>query len=188
VRRPRYDRPVPNSYPRDRFDDVPRQPARVGAHRAEVPRSSRGAVWLWAALATVVLTVGGIVGFLVLSQRTDVLPESTQATPTVAPVVDTSYAVLVLNGTSTGGLAEAVAGELVAAGWAQDTVIPSDSAATDFPQTTVYYVTDEEEGAALGVAQAIGGARVAQSDQYKSDDADAKELTVVVGLDRVSAE
>lgn len=178
---------MPNSYPRDRFDDVPRQPARVGAHRAEVPRASRGAVWLWAALATVVLTIVGIVGFLVLSQRADVAPEAPQATPTVAAVVDTSYTVIVLNGTSTQGLAELVAGELVSAGWTEDMVFPSSSEATDFPETTVYYAKPEEEAAALGVAQSIGGARVEQSDRYASSVPDAKELTVVVGLDRVSA-
>lgn len=176
---------MPTSYPRDRFDDIPRQPARVGAHRAEQPRTSRGVVLLWAALATVVLTIAGIIGFLVLSQRTDLLPEQPTATATVAPVVDTSYTVLVLNGTGTAGMAEQVAAQVVAAGWTEDMVVPSESSATDFPTTTVYYAAPEEEAAALGVAQAIGGARVEQSDRY--DNPAEKELTVVVGLDRVSA-
>lgn len=177
---------MPTSYPRDRFDDVPRQPARVGAHRAEQPRTPRGVVLLWAALATVVLTVAGIIGFLVLSQQRGALPESPQATQTVAPVVDTSYTVLVLNGTGTQGVAESVAAQLVGAGWEQDKVAPSESSATDFPDTTVYYSAPEEEAAALGVAQAIGGARIEQSDRYANPT--QKELTVVVGLDRVSAE
>ncbi|WP_345751950.1 LytR C-terminal domain-containing protein [Microbacterium rhizophilus] len=178
---------MPTSYPRDRFDDVPRQAARVGAHRAEQPRTPRGVVLLWAALATVVLTIAGIIGFLVLSQRADELPSQPQSQPTVTPVVDTTYTVLVLNGTGTAGVAEEVAGRLVAAGWAEDKVVPSDSSATDFPQTTVYYAAPEEEAAALGVAQAIGGARTEQSDQYSTPGDEEQELAVVVGLDRVSA-
>ncbi|MBO3663824.1 LytR C-terminal domain-containing protein [Microbacterium stercoris] len=175
---------MPNSYPRDRFDDVPRQPARVGAHRAEMPRSSRGVTWLWAALATVVLTIAGIVGFLVLSQRVDVLPDPPAATPTVAPVIDTTYTVWVLNGTSTGGVAEQVGSELIEAGWPQDLVVPTETDETDFAKTTVYFSKPEDEAAAYGVAEAIGGALVQQSDKYASDQ---KELRVVVGLDRVSA-
>jgi hypothetical protein len=182
-----YHRVVPTSYPRDRFDDIARQPARVGAHRAEQPRASRGVVLLWAALATVLLTIAGIIGFIVLSQRADVLPETPVATPTVAPVVDTGYTVIVLNGTSTSGVAEEVASQLVDAGWTEDMVLPSQSSATDFPDTTVYFASPEEEAAALGVAEAIGGARTQQSDQYAPAETDAKELTVVVGLDRVSA-
>ncbi|WP_309069485.1 LytR C-terminal domain-containing protein [Microbacterium sp.] len=178
---------MPTSYPRDRFDDVPRQAARVGAHRADQPRTPRGVVLLWAMLATVVLTVAGIIGFLVLSQRATDLPEQPQATPTVAPVVDTTYTILVLNGTSTAGVAEQVASELVAAGWTEDMVLPSDSSASDFPATTVYYASPEEEAAALGVAQALGGARTEQSDQYVTPGDETKRLTVVVGLDRVSA-
>lgn len=185
-RLPGYDRRVPTSYPRDRFDDVPRQAARVGAHRAEQPRTPRGVVLLWAALATALLTVAGIIGFLVMSQRTE-MTEPPAAEPTVAPVVDTTYTILVLNGTSTAGIAEEVAGELVAAGWTEDMVLPSESSATDFPATTVYYASPEEEAAALGVADAIGGARTEQSDQYSTPGTATKELTVVVGLDRVSA-
>ncbi|MER7796232.1 LytR C-terminal domain-containing protein [Microbacterium sp. NPDC096154] len=178
---------MPTTYPRDRFDDVPRQAERVGAHRAEQPRMSRGVAFLWAALATVVLTIAGIIGFLVLSQRVDA-PAPPEATPTVAPVIDTTYTVLVLNGTATPGTAEAVAQQLVAAGWTEDMALPSESSATDFPTTTVYYASPEEEAAARGVAQAIGGAQVEQSDQYAADpESEVKELTVVVGLDRVSA-
>lgn len=178
---------MPTSYPRDRFDDIPRQPARVGAHRAEQPRMSRGVVLLWAALATVVLTIAGIIGFLMLSQRAEILPEQPQAEPTVAPVIDTSYTVLVLNGTGTSGKAEEVAEQVVSAGWADDKVLPSESSATDFPSTTVYYAAPEDEAAARGLADAIGGARVEQSDQYGDPDDETRELAVVVGLDRVSA-
>ncbi|GAA3657882.1 LytR C-terminal domain-containing protein [Microbacterium marinilacus] len=182
---------MPTSYPRDRFDDVPRQAARVGAHRAEVARTPRAVVLLWAVIATILLTIVGIVAFLVMSQRVDVVPEET-TTPvqTVAPVVDTSYTVLVLNGTGTAGVAEEAVAQLVSAGWAEDTVFPADeSSTTDFPTTTVYYASPEEEAAALGVAEAIGGAQVQQSDRYHDpEDTSVKELTVVTGLDRVSAE
>ncbi|WP_230667834.1 LytR C-terminal domain-containing protein [Microbacterium sp. MEC084] len=181
---------MPTTYPRDRFDDVPRQSARVGAHRAEQPRAPRRVVLLWAALATVLLTIAGILAFLVLSQRVDIVPGQQSPVPqsTVSPIVDPTYTVLVLNGTGSQGVAEEVAAELVAAGWSDDMVLPSESSATDFPATTVYYASPEEEAVALGIAQAIGGARVALSDQYQSPpDPALKEITVVAGLDRVSA-
>ena len=47
---------------RDRFDDIPSDIVRVGAHRAP---AKRGRVWIrlaWAALATGVLIVGGLYG------------------------------------------------------------------------------------------------------------------------------
>lgn len=180
---------MPTSYPRDRFDDVPRQAARVGAHRADQSRTPRRVVLLWAALATVLLTAAGILAFLVLSQRVDLTPDQ-DPTPqsTVAPIVDPTYTVLVLNGTGSQGVAEEVAAQLVGAGWTQDMVLASQSSATDFPATTVYYASPQEEAVALGVAQAIGGARVELSDRYQSPpDPARKEITVVAGLDRVSA-
>ncbi|GGH43794.1 LytR C-terminal domain-containing protein [Microbacterium album] len=176
---------MPTSYPRDRFDDVPRQAERVGAHRAEPPRMSRLVVFLWAALATVVLTAAGILAFLLLSQRVDILP-APERPPAAEPVIDTDYRVLILNGTATPGLEDEAAEHLTAAGWSEDMVIPSPSSVTDFPETTVYYASPDEEAVALGIAETIGGARVEQSDEYHSPEDPILEVTVVVGLDRVS--
>ena len=83
---------------------------------------------------------------------------------------------------------------IVAAGWPADSVLPGEAGTTDFPQTTVYYAFPEDEAAALGLAGVIGGAEVAQTDQYlqvddpatEVDESAARQLTVVLGLDRVA--
>lgn len=188
-----------STFPRDRFDDLPADSGRVGAHRAENPGLRGWMVFLWAAVLTVVLIAVGIFGTLVASGRIsfgsgESVSQPTP-TPTLAGVVDTSFSVVVLNGTGEDGLATQVRDQVVAAGWAGDTVVTGDSASTDFASTTVYYVRAEDEAAALGLAQAIGGAEVAQSNFLQpsddpntpDDESQTRQLVVVVGLDRVAA-
>ncbi|WOF23874.1 LytR C-terminal domain-containing protein [Microbacterium betulae] len=180
---------MPSTYPRDRFDEVPHESGRVGAHRAENPGMRGVVVFLWAAVATIVLVIAGVLGFLYLSQQ-GALPAPTDdpaPVETTAAAIDTSYTVLVLNGTATEGLDDEVAAELVAAGFAEDLVIPTDSSSTDFAETTVYYADAVDEAVARGVAEAIGASEVVQSTAYQNENPEQKELTVVVGLDRVSA-
>lgn len=182
------------TFPRDRFDDVLDDRARVGAHRAENPHMRGWIVFLWAAVATMVLVAVGIFGTLVASGKVTLFPTPVPtATPiaTVTPVIDTSYTVLVLNATPEEGLATTVKDQIVTAGWSADAVLASQAGSQDFPTTTVYYPFPEDEGAARGLADAIGGAEVAQSDAYQVvDDPDtpadeSRQLAVVVGLDRV---
>lgn len=201
-RQDRYHRGVPKTtFPRDRFDDLPSDAGRVGAHRAENPRLNGWIVFFWAALATVLLVAVGIFGTLVATGRVELfpVPENTAAAtpdPTVTPVVDTTYAVNVLNATPEDGLATEVKDLVVAAGWAAGDVLASEASATDFAETTVYYAADDDEAAAAGLADAIGGALIAQSDAYapaddpdtEADESAAPLLTIVVGLDRVAAE
>jgi hypothetical protein len=178
------------TYPRDRFDEIPHDVARVGAHRAENPRIRGGVVFLWAAAAAVVLTVAGIFGALVVSGRVSFGPPEAAPTaapePEVTPVVDTSYPVLVLNATPQEGLATQVRETIINAGWAADQVNAGGAGSTDFPTTTIFYVAEADEAAARGLADVIGGAQVAQSDQYLPPDSngDSKQLTAVLGLDR----
>ncbi len=148
-------------------------------------------VFLWAALATIVLVAVGIFGTLLASGRVVLFPTpSPTATPApvVTPVVDTSYSVMVLNATPESGLATQMKDVVVAAGWLTDTVTASDAGSEDFAETTVYYAYPEDEAAALGLAQVIGGAAIAQTDVYQPiDTPDAKLLTIVIGLDRTAA-
>jgi hypothetical protein len=189
---------VPRStFPRDRFDDVPDDRARVGAHRAENPHMRGWVVFLWAAVATVVLVAVGIFATLVASGRVTLFPT---AEPTPTPIVtaeavtDTTYAVIVLNATPVEGLATTVKDQIVAAGWSVDAVTAGQAGSQDFPTTTVFYAFPEDEGPARGLAEVIGGADVAQSDVYQQaddaatpeDESQAKQLAVVIGLDRVS--
>lgn len=147
-------------------------------------------VLMWALFATLVLIVVGIFVTLIISGRIALAPEPTPtitAPPVIAPVVDTSYQVMILNATPTSGLATQLKDTVVAAGWQADAVHPGDAGSSDFPLTTVFYVLPEDEAAALGLADVIGGAEVAQDDAYQSLEPGTKQLTIVIGLDRVPA-
>ncbi|MFN3948755.1 LytR C-terminal domain-containing protein [Microbacterium sp.] len=186
-----------STFPRDRFDDLPDATGRIGAHRAEPTRLRGWIVFLWAAIATLVLIIAGIFGTLVLSGRIslgadDASAPTFSASPTTPAVIDTSYTVVVLNGTAEDGLAASLREQVIAAGWADDTVETGNSDTTDFAQTTVYYLRDTDRAAAEGLAQTIGGAQIAQSDFLQptddpntpDDESDVKRLVVVIGLDR----
>jgi hypothetical protein len=178
-----------SSYPKDRFDDLPPAHGRVGAHRAENPRMRGWAVALWAALATIVLIIAGIFGVLVVSGRVALFPTPTPTptpTPVVTPIVDTTYGVSILNATPEEGLATKLKDTVVAAGWSADAILAGGAGSTDFPETTVYYLLPGDEAAAAGLAQVIGGAKIAQSNVYTPANPDDKQLTVVIGLDRTA--
>ncbi|MGA1828542.1 LytR C-terminal domain-containing protein [Microbacterium sp.] len=178
------------TFPRDRFDDLPADAGRVGAHRAENPRMRGWVVLLWAILATVVLVAAGIFGTLLVTGRVVLFPTPTPTAtplPVVTPVVDPSYAVLALNATPEQGLATQMKDVVVAAGWAEDTVSAGEAGSTDFLETTVYYYLPADEAAAAGLAGVIGGAKIVQSDAYQPvDDPEAKQLVIVIGLDRTA--
>ncbi|NNH03010.1 LytR C-terminal domain-containing protein [Microbacterium ulmi] len=148
-------------------------------------------VFLWAALATIVLVTLGIFGTLLASGRVVLFPTPTPtvvAPPAVEPVVDTSYRVLILNATPEDGLATQLKDVVVAGGWAADSVTAGDAQSQDFAETTVFFAYPEDEAAALGLAQVIGGAKTAQSDVYQPlDDPEARQLAIVIGLDRTAA-
>ena len=148
-------------------------------------------VLLWSFVAALVLIIGGIFGSLLVMGRITLFPEAVPTaapTPEVTGVVDTSYSVMILNATAEEGLDEQLRDELINGGWAADTVYASDSASQDFETTTVYYVADDDELAAIGLANLLGGAEVAQNDFYADlNDTGGKQLTVVIGLDRSSA-
>lgn len=180
---------------KDRFDDLPADVSRVGAHRAENPRLRAGVLLFWSAVSVLVLVAVGIFGTLVVTGRITLFAppavEQTQApVEQVAPVVDTSYPVLVLNATTQRGLAGEVRDTVVAAGWNADAVNAGDAATQDFAATTVYYPSAEHEAAARGLAEVIGGAEVAVSDQYPgaagADGVAVPQLTIVIGADRTA--
>ncbi|WDH78127.1 LytR C-terminal domain-containing protein [Microbacterium esteraromaticum] len=178
--------------PHDRFDDIPRGSGRVGAHRAEQPGMNALVVLLWSAAVALVLIVAGIFAALVMMDRIsfgsgDSSPSASQSEEGTAAEIDTSYRVLILNATSQEGLVAEAEETLQAQGWAQGDVFGSDRASEEFETTTVFYVDDTDEAAALGVAEVIGGAAVQQSDFYADfNDSEHPQLTVVLGTDRVS--
>lgn len=177
--------------PRDRFDDIPASPQRVGAHRAENPRVKGWVVFLWALAATVVLVVAGIFASLVSDGTIALFPEeipTVSATPVVEPVVDTTYSVLVLNGTPQEGLATQVKDSLLAQGWTETNVIASNASDREYPTTTVYYAAAEAEAAALGLAELVGAGAVEYDPDYPLPGTSTTQLTVVIGTDSLAAE
>lgn len=184
------------TYPKDRFDELPADTTRVGAHRAENPRLRAGVLLVWAAVAILVLVAAGVVGTMIVTGRIALFPAEPTSTAVVEapveadPVVDTSYPVLILNATSERGLASSLRDTVVGAGWSSDVVDAGEASTHDFATTTIFYVTAADEGAARGLAQVIGGADVEMSEAYagpdSADGAPSKQLTVVVGQDRAS--
>ncbi|PRA80876.1 hypothetical protein CQ045_11245 [Microbacterium sp. MYb66] len=145
-------------------------------------------VLLWSFVAALVLIIAGIFGSLVVMGRITLFPEavpSATPTPVETGVIDPTYSVMILNATPDEGLDAQMSDLLINKGWAAGTVFASPSDSEDFATTTVYYVNDEDELAAIGLAGVIGGAEVRQSDFYAAlNDTGAKQLTVVIGLDR----
>lgn len=197
---------MPNRYPKDRFDDLPRKLDRVGAHRAAAAkRSGWVAVW-WALAATILLIAVGVVGLFVLNDRLDfalpgagtaspttsATPPPTQTpppapsstpTPTPEPTVDPALNITVLNGTPGVGVAGGVAELLTGAGWTVGAT--ADASSEDVAETIVYYADASLEGAARGVAGSVPGSDIQLSSDYADSGAD---LTLVIGNDYVPAE
>lgn len=183
-------------FPRDRFDDLPADLQRVGAHRS-TPRRGRGlVVFAWAALATGVLVGGGVVALGVLNDsiqfdaptttatgtpEAEAPDDTASATPTGTPVtgpadVDPSVTIAVLNGTSTAGLATAASADLEAAGYTVAT--QGNAGDTSATTSTVYYADAADEGVALGLAQTLGVTATAVSSAFPN-----ASVTVVLGAD-----
>lgn len=143
-------------------------------------------VLLWSFVAALVLVIVGIFGSLVVMGRIELFPEavpSATPTPVETGVLDTTYEITILNATPDEGLDAQMRDTLLNAGFL--TVYASDSGSQDFETTTVYYVDDADRLAAIAVADLVGGAEVEQSDFYADlNDGDAKQLTIVIGLDR----
>lgn len=148
-------------------------------------------VLLWSFVAALVLIITGIFGSLVVMGRISLFPEAAPSavpTPVETGVVNTSISVMILNGTPEDGLDTQMRDLLINNGWASDIVFAGDSSSQDFATTTVFYVNDEDELAAIGLANVLGGAAVQQSDYYSGQTEEGnKQLTVVIGLDRSSS-
>jgi len=176
-------------YPSDRFDDVPAELGRVGAHRAPAP-PSRG--WVIAgviALATGMLVGLGLLALQVIDSGLDlgtpppVGQPSAEPEPEVTPVTDPTtvqlpegFTITVLNGAGIAGLGQSSADVLTAAGWPVGAV--TNAAADDIETTTVYYSNPADEGIALGMVELLGLGAIELSDAFPG-----APVTIVVGAD-----
>jgi LytR cell envelope-related transcriptional attenuator len=166
-----------SQYPRDRFDRAPETLARVGAHRAP-RRPGRG--WLtfgWAALATLVLIAVGVLGLTQIDRQ--VADTGATAAPVVTPTVDPQIDVVLLNATTTSGLAARARSAVTAKGWR--VVSTANANSTAVATTTVYYTTASQAPAAAGLAKSLGVTRTALSSQFAVKG--QSRLTVVLGKD-----
>ncbi|MET4638824.1 LytR C-terminal domain-containing protein [Mycetocola sp. 2940] len=181
-------------FAKDRFDEVPADLKRVGAHRAPVKPGRGWFVFLWAAVATIVLVAVGILGLTLLGDRVDFVDSSTPSatesvpaeTPAAVATIDPDSMVTVLNGTATKGLATEAIEDLNAAGWTQS-ITPGNASASDVETTTVYYEDPSQEGAARGLAEALGLGSIQMSTQFQIPAGEGEDpvlqLTVVLGAD-----
>ncbi len=176
------------AFEKDRFDAIPDTYPRVGVHRARPSRLRAAAPVLWSLGATVALVAIGIAGVETFSARfsgagtSDAAPAAPAEEQPVAevpaqPVFSPDESITVLNGSTTDGLATTVSDRLREGGWMVGTA--ASAVQDDVATTTVYYADPLDEGAARGVARALGvDGAVERSDAFPGS-----SLTVVIGND-----
>jgi len=193
---------MPQQYPRDRFDLIPADLQRVGAHRSPKQRF-RGTPWIvWCAVAIIVIIGAGWIYLRVLdngvfggsNQANPSNPAATStatataaptgtptatATPTPTATVVPTTPLAVLNGAGRAGLAASAKVKLTEAGWTS--VITGNAPQTGVATSTVYYSDPSLQGVAMGVAQALGITSVQQA--ALPANASNVQVAVVLGTD-----
>lgn len=186
-------------YPRDRFDDVADGP-RVGAHRGAQRRGRGWIAFAWAALATGVLVGIGVLVLALLNHSysftgstspsasssasasaTSEPSSSPSSSAPQAPAAGTpadqgTTSVVVLNGTTTTGLAAKASATLTSAGWKVTST--GDAGTTGTTATIVYYQQAAQASVAQGIAKSLGVTAVQQSAAFPNAD-----ISVVLGAD-----
>lgn len=192
-------------FPRDRFDDVTDGP-RVGAHRGPARRGGGWVVFAWAALATGVLVGVGVLVLALANGSvqftegsggaTSAPSASATSTPTssasagsepsgaasspaaaaASPADQGATTLVVLNGTSTTGLAANASTKLTGAGWKVTST--GDAGTTGSTQTIVYYQQESQAALAEGIAKSLGTSAVQRSSAFPNAD-----VSVILGAD-----
>jgi len=188
------------SYPKDRFDDLPADLVRVGAHRAPKKRGGGWIAFAWAALATGLLVVGGLFGLSriddnisfdlpgVAAPTEEPVTPDPIATPTATPLTDPAaidpareITITVLNGSADPAVLDQAADALAAAGWPVGG--RAAASAADVTTTIVYYSNPADEDIARGLSEALGVGEVQESTAFLG-----APITVVVGSDYTVAQ
>lgn len=184
------------STPRDRFDDLPDDLVRVGAHRSPAPRGRGWIGFAWAALATGALVVGGLYGLSLVNPAISFeLPDlgggaaqpgaTITPQPVVTPITDPdlvdpslTVTISVLNAGPNDGVQDEAVAQITQAGWPQP--VGAVAAARDQEQTRIYYNGASYAPVAQGLAQLLGtdSANVVNSDFYLG-----AKITIVLGGD-----
>jgi len=180
--------------PKDRFDKLPEDLKRIGAHRGPKKKGGGWVGFAWALLATGVLIFGGLwglskfvgvdVGLPIFDQAPTPTP-TPSVTPTADPVLDPTtidaarlIKVTVLNGTPAVGLENTVGDALTAVGWA--VAGRTNAGEKDVEKTVVYYSDPANEDVARGLVVSLGKGeiRLVGADVFPN-----MPLTAVIGLD-----
>ncbi|CAN5367047.1 hypothetical protein BH09ACT4_BH09ACT4_24830 [soil metagenome] len=182
------------TFPQDRFDRIPADLKRVGAHRVPHKRGRGAIAFAWAALATGVLVIGGLYGLSRVNPDISFnLPnfgggDTPAASPaptvsTVPPVTDPTTVpkalklkISVFNGSSVDGLQDIAGDAIKAAKWPNP--VRALASSRKVAETTVYYVNADYEGIARGLAQLLGFSKVALYDKFQG-----APVTIVLGED-----
>jgi len=182
-----------SNYPKDRFDDLPEDLDRRGAHRAPRSRGAKIASWLWGLAAVAVLVTLGLIGMsgvdnIVSDRPTEEAQPTESAQPSdqqgqvpqeAEPQVDPNLTVDVYNGAGVQGAASTTAEKLSAAGWTTGELADADS--QDNATTVVFYADAANEGAARKIVQDLGGGEI----KLDPSQVEAGRIKVIVGTDVV---
>ena len=183
------------SYPKDRFDQLPEDLQRIGAHRGPAKKGRGWIGFAWALLATGVLIFGGLfaigkvlgidLGISIFAPAATPTPTPTP-TPTMDPILDPTtidqvargIKIDVLNGTPIVDLENTVGDKLAAAGWRMGAF----TVASDKTQeaTFVYYSDPLNEDVARGVVVAMG---IGEIRKVTPETFPGASITVVLGCD-----
>jgi len=182
------------AYPKDRFDELPEDLKRIGAHRGPKKKGGGWVAFAWALLATGVLIFVGLWGLskfvgvdvgLPIFQAAPAATPTPTPTPTADPVLDPTtidparlIKITVFNGTAVVGLENTVGDALAATGWPIDS--RANAAQRDIEETTVYYTTEADEDVARGlvVAMGVGQIRLVTPDVFPGT-----PINIVLGAD-----
>jgi hypothetical protein len=179
------------TFQKDRFDDVPEDLLRTGAHRGPQKPGRGWIAFAWAALATGLIVVAGVLTIFVVNGKLNDLPFFNAAsaspsptatpTPTASPKIDPALPITILNGTSTTGLANSVGDNLVTQGWsgaAEGVGARTNAGNPNIKETVVYYSDPANEGAARAMVLSLRVGTIKLSNAYPQS-----PMVVVIGSD-----
>ncbi len=181
--------------PKDRFDQLPPDLARIGAHRGPKPKGRGWIGFAWALLAIAALVFGGLfavgrvlgidLGIPIFAPESTPVPTPTPI-KTADPVLDPTtidqvareIKIDVLNGSPIVGLETTVGAQLTALGWRTGAFTAA--SVRDVEKTFVYYSDVANEDVARGLVLAIGAGdiRFVAPETFPG-----ATLTVVLGAD-----
>lgn len=170
----------------DRFDRVPRtRVPRVGVHRVSPKTTSGWTTLIVAALATLVLTLIGILvvtlqpGSVSFVDQLRDAPAPERAAPGVEARIDPETTVVVLNGTEIDGFAFLVDEIINDEGWGT-TLFSGEADRRDVEISAIFYADEADAGLAKGLGEKLGGMSYYLSSDYTVYD---NQLTVLIGAD-----